>query len=88
MGSECLPVPPTVVNAVENYVSESHRNAARYDNLELLDDSGVYSLHALAARIYAEGFSDGENVQRLRDQGQRLREREVAHYAEEAEGNS
>lgn len=48
--------PFAVAQMVETYVDSELRDAAKYTNREPLDDSGVYGLHDLAARIYALGF--------------------------------
>lgn len=52
-----------MVDAVEAYVREELRDAAKYDNSTPLDESGVWSLHALAAHIYALGFEAGERAE-------------------------
>lgn len=58
------PVEPLhVAQDVESYVDGEYRDAAKYSNRDLLDDSGVYSLHELAARIYQRGFNDGRAVE-------------------------
>lgn len=68
--------PPAVVELIEGFVDDEHRDNARYDNRTLLDDSGVFSLHRAAAQIYAMGYRDGEMAQSARDRGDRRRERE------------
>lgn len=68
------PVEPlAVAQDVESYVDGEHRDAAKYSNRELLDDSGVYSLHELAARIYQRGFNDGRAVEGWKRNEQRNR---------------
>lgn len=62
---------------VEQYINSELSDAVKFDNREPLDESGAYSLHALAARIYAAGWEDGERAQAERDRGQRAREREA-----------
>ncbi|AJW38551.1 hypothetical protein NY08_519 [Rhodococcus sp. B7740] len=42
----------------------------------------MWSLHALAARIYARGFEDGERAESERSNAQRRREREARITAE------
>ena len=54
--------PMVVVDLVEQYLSKELHDAEKYDNRELLDESGIYSLHALAAEIYSRGFQDGTNT--------------------------
>lgn len=45
--------PAEIVQLVERYVGKELRDAEQYDNRTPLDSSGVYSLHLLAAEIYA-----------------------------------
>lgn len=71
-----LPVEPlAVAQEVERYVDGEHRDAGKYSNRDLLDDSGVYSLHELAARIYQRGFNDGRAVEGWKRNEQRNRTR-------------
>lgn len=72
--------PASVVQMVEEYAYKELSDAEKYDNREPLDESGIYSLHMLAAQVYAAGFEDGERAatqresnsrQRLRDQRSR-----------------
>lgn len=67
--------PLAVAQDVESYVDGEHRDAAKYSNRDLLDDSGVYSLHELAARIYQRGFNDGRAVEGWKRNEQRNRTR-------------
>lgn len=67
--------PLPVAQDVESYVDGEHRDAAKYSNRDLLDDSGVYSLHELAARIYQRGFNDGRTVEGWKRHEQRNRSR-------------
>jgi hypothetical protein len=69
--------PLTVAEAVENYVESELRDEAKYENRKPLDESGVWSLHALAARIYAQGWADGRRAADIHARGQRNRNREV-----------
>lgn len=73
MSDEARISPAAVVQAVEDYVESELSDAARYDNREPLDESGIWSLHRLAAVIYAIGWADGERaaVTRLRAAQQR-----------------
>lgn len=69
------PVPVDVVQSVEGYVDSELADAAKYDNRQPLDESGVYSLHVLVAAAYGRGFADGEHAQAARALGRRARER-------------
>ena len=51
--------PNNVVNMVELYVDGELADAKKFENREPLDESGIYSLHILAADIYEAGFRDG-----------------------------
>jgi hypothetical protein len=55
--------PPDVVQAVERYVDSELRDAAQYENSAPLDEDGVWSLHTLAAEVYALGYQDGERAE-------------------------
>lgn len=79
-----LPEPPKVAMEVEEYVRSELNDHERFSNREPLDDSGVYSLHILAARIYAMGQEDGERVAGERHRGERARERDRAARARAA----
>jgi len=76
--SERLVEPFAVAQLVEQYASDEIRDAAKYSNRAPLDESGVYSLHTLAARIYQLGFNEGASVERWRNAEQRHRDRERA----------
>lgn len=65
--------PLAVAQSVDSYVDGEHRDAAKYSNREILDESGVYSLHELAARIYQLGFNDGRAVEGWKRNEQRNR---------------
>lgn len=65
--------PPQVVQAVESYVSKALHDAENYSNSTPLDESGVWSLHTLAAEIYALGWKDGEAAEARRHDGERVR---------------
>lgn len=78
------PAPVEVTLLVESFVNSEHRDAAKYDNRSLLDQSGVWNLHDLAARIYALGFKDGRTVESVRENGMRQRERDAARAAASA----
>lgn len=77
--------PSEVLNAVEEYVYSQLSDARKYDNREPLDESGVWSLHKLAADVYAMGWEAGERAQAERDRHQARRNQE---RADEAEGDA
>lgn len=60
MASQRPPEPATVASMVEQYVYGELADAEKYDNRTPLDESGIYSLHRLAAEIYAVGWRDGD----------------------------
>lgn len=78
------PAPLEVTVLVESFVSSEHHDAAKFDNRSLLDQSGVWNLHDLAARIYALGFKDGRTAESVRESGVRQRERDAARAAASA----
>lgn len=65
--------PPDVVQLVDDYVYKALRDGKKYDNSEPLDESGVWSLHRLAAQVYAEGYKAGEAAEARRQDGVRVR---------------
>jgi hypothetical protein len=71
-------VTPAVTQAVEQYVSKELHDAKAFSNREPLDDSGVWSLHALAGRIYALAWEDAERVVEERERHRQMRVREAA----------
>jgi hypothetical protein len=73
--------PFAVAQMVEQYASDQHRDATKYTNRELLDESGIYDLHTLAAKIYALGYNDGMAVEGWRKNEQRQRIRDAADVA-------
>jgi hypothetical protein len=66
--------PREVAEAVERYVAAELADARKYENRTPLDDSGAWSLHRLAANVFALGFEAGEQVTEVRARGQRERE--------------
>lgn len=74
--------PRPVVDLVERFVDKAHADAAKFDNVELLDESQVFSLHLTAAEIYALGFTEGVASAEARRHSQRVRDRE--HLKREA----
>jgi len=77
--------PRDVIDDVDRWIGEEISQAERYDNRELLDSSGCWSLHALAALIYARGWTDGERAESARSESQRRRERDAAAPAVQPE---
>lgn len=69
------PVPADMVREVESYVTDELAAAEQYDNRNPLDESGVWSLHRMVARVYARGFNDGSIVEAERAHGQARRDR-------------
>lgn len=67
------PVPYDVTRSIEQYVEDELRNAEKFTNRTPLDESGIYSLHLLASRIYAQGFEAGVGAESVRGQGRNLR---------------
>lgn len=71
-----IPVPVVVVEIVDRFIGDEYRDAAKFSNREILDDSGAYSLHGTAAEVYARGYQDGRMAERQRANGERQRERD------------
>ena len=65
--------PREVVELVDSYVDEELHDRQKYTNREPLDESGVYSLHLLAADIYALGYSAGEQAEGARARNRQRR---------------
>jgi hypothetical protein len=74
--------PFAVAQMVENFVSDQHRDAAKCENRTLLDDSGVYDLHAPAASVYALGFHEGTVTEGWRQNEMRRREHDAARASQ------
>lgn len=70
------PVPIAVVEIVDQFIGDEHRDARKFTNRELLDDSGAYRLHLTAAEVYARGYQDGRMAEMARASGERQRERD------------
>lgn len=79
------PVPNEVVQAVDGFVDEELRDAAKFENRSPLDESGVFALHLLAAHIYSLGWKAGANAEGLRQAavGYRRRDAERSKAAED-----
>ncbi len=69
-------LPLHLADLIEGFVESEHRNAERYDNKQVLDEGGVYSLYRLAATVYAAGFNDGNALALRQQSSARMRERE------------
>jgi|GEM_PF-7098063 len=82
------PVPAEISNLIDQFADTEHRNARKYSNSEPLDESGIYDLHQVAARIYATGFDDGRRVESERQRAKHARafdaESKVAALSTEA----
>lgn len=74
---------PAVVQLIEEYIRCELRDATQFTNRTPLDESGIYDLHRVAARVYAAGWRDGERaaMERAHAQAQRDRERSVIDAA-------
>lgn len=77
MSGDRTPEPLEVVQRVEDYVRSELGDSEKYSNRSPLDESGVWSLHALAAEIYALGWRDGETVATQRGNYVSQRERDA-----------
>ena len=88
MGSQRTPEPAHVVAMVEDYVRTELHDAEQYTNRAPLDESGIWSLHAMAAEIYAAGWRDGERAAEERERQIRSRERDAARKAAEGSDGS
>lgn len=75
--------PQPVIDLVEQYIDKELHDAEQYINRALFDDSGCWSLHRLAADIYAQGYADGEQAQGVRGRREALRQRESREKASE-----
>ena len=73
--SDWTPVPIEVVETVDRFIEAEHRDADRFSNREVLDESGAYSLHIAASKVYARGYQDGRMAERARANAERQRER-------------
>ncbi|MCR1785322.1 hypothetical protein KVF89_22470 [Nocardioides carbamazepini] len=75
--AERPPEPYAVSQLVEQYVSTELADAAQYSNRTPLDESGIWSLHALAAEVYALGWREGALVADDRESRAARRHREA-----------
>ena len=65
--------PQAIVALIEGFVNDEHNDDRKYTNRTPLDESGVWSLHQLAAEIYAAGFEEGVRTEEARQRGKRER---------------
>lgn len=75
--------PQVVIDLVEQYIDKELHDAEQYINRAPFDDSGCWSLHRLAADIYAQGYADGEQAQGVRGRQAALRQREAREKSSE-----
>lgn len=68
------PTPPNVPQLVDDYVLAEMEQEQRYSNRTPLDESGIFSLHQLTARIYACGYDDGARAEAEKSRATRVRE--------------
>lgn len=76
--------PKVIADIVEAFVNDEHDQDRKYTNRTPLDESGVWTLHQLAAEIYAQGFHDGIRTEEARERGRRERNRALADRAVKA----
>jgi hypothetical protein len=69
-------IPEQIAREIESFVECEFADAARYDNREVLDESGVYRVRRLVAAAFAAGFDAGERSEQIRYEGVMRRERE------------
>jgi hypothetical protein len=77
--------PKAIAELVETYVSDEYADARKFDNRALLDESGVWTLHQLAAEIYALGFRDGAFTEETCERGKRQRKADAIRAAKATE---
>jgi hypothetical protein len=76
--------PKAIADLVETFVNDEHDDDLKYTNRSPLDKSGAWSLHQLAAVIYAAGFADGTRTEETRERGRRHRKDDAAKAKSEA----
>lgn len=77
-------VTPDVVNLVDDYVRTETGQAQKYDNRSPFDESGIFSLHLLAATIFAKGYELGQLSAEARHHGEHMRRHEAERLAAES----
>lgn len=75
--------PPAVIDLVEQYIDTELHQAEKSSNRMPLDDSGCWSLHRLAADIYARGHEDGQRTESERARREARRRRDAREKASE-----
>jgi hypothetical protein len=65
--------PKAIADLVESFINDEHEDARKYSNRTLLDSSSAWTLHQLAADIYAAGFEEGLRTSEARERGTRQR---------------
>lgn len=68
-----MTAPRAVAEAVERYVADELADEQKYENRSPLDESGIWALHALAARVYEIGFNAGREAEEVRARGRHRR---------------
>jgi hypothetical protein len=59
VSADLTPTPRRIPEMVNEHLYSMLANIEKYDNVTAYDESQRYSLHRLAAQIYAAGWSDG-----------------------------
>ena len=75
-------VTPDVVRLVDGYVDSELSQARKSTNRTPLDESGIFSLHLLAAQVFAKGYELGQSTAEERHHGERMRAHEARNAAE------
>ena len=75
--------PKAIADLVESFINDEHEDARKYSNRTLLDSSSAWTLHQLAADIYAAGFEEGVRTEEAREQGTRRRKFDADRAAPE-----
>jgi len=66
--------PKAIAELVESFINDEHEDARKYSNRTLLDSLSAWTLHQLAADIYAAGFEEGMRTSEARERGTRQRD--------------
>ena len=75
--------PKAIAELVETFINDEHEDARKYSNRTLLDSSSAWTLHQLAADIYAAGFEEGMRTSEARERGARERQFDADRAARE-----
>ena len=67
---------PEVIQAVDGFVGKALKDAAQYQNIELLCESQIYDLHDMVARVYARAWEDGYRAASVQQHGEHRRRRD------------